>query len=88
MQRSLEPMRLQTIDSGKGENRCVIRGMDSRDGPAFDCLYPEWCKAYLQHDIIPLQELDEAWHDTAFDDLFNWWVFLLGKQLPEFCRSI
>ena len=45
--------------------------MDSRDGPAFDCLYPEWCKAYLQHDMIPLQELDEAWHDTTFDDLFN-----------------
>ena len=38
--------------------------------------------------MIPLQELDEAWHDTTLDDLFNRWVFLLGKQLPEFCRSI
>lgn len=62
--------------------------MNSRDGPACDCPDPERFKAHLQHGIIPLQELDEAWHDAALDDLFDWRVFLLREQLPEFGRGI
>lgn len=38
--------------------------------------------------MVSLQELDEAWHNTALDDLFDWRVLLLGEQLPEFGRSI
>jgi hypothetical protein len=62
--------------------------MNSRDRPAFDCLDPERFNAHLQHGMFSLQELDEAWHDAALDDLFDWRVFLLGEQLPEFSRSI
>lgn len=38
--------------------------------------------------MVPLQELDKAWYDTAFDDLFDRRVLLLREQLPEFRRSI
>ena len=62
--------------------------MNSRNGPAFDCPGPERLKTYLQHGMISLQELDESWHDTALDDLFDRRVFLLREQLPEFSRSI
>ena len=62
--------------------------MDSRDRPAFDCLDPGWRKAYLQHGMIPLQELDKAWYDAAFDDLLDGRVLLLREQLPKFRRSI
>lgn len=54
----------------------------------FDCLDPEQFKAHLQHGMISLQEVDEAWHDVALDDLLDWGVFLLGEQLPEFRCSI
>jgi hypothetical protein len=62
--------------------------MNSRGRPAFDWLDSEWYNAHLQHGMISLQELDEAWHDTTLDDLFDWRVFLLGQQLPEFCRGV
>jgi hypothetical protein len=62
--------------------------MNSRDRPAFDCSNPEWHKAHLKHGMISLQELYKSWHDSALDDLFDWRVFLLGEQLPEFCRGI
>ena len=38
--------------------------------------------------MVSLQELDEAWHDSTLDDLFDRRVFLLGEQLPELGRSI
>ena len=62
--------------------------MDTRDRPAFDCLDPGQLEAHLQHGMISLQEVDEAWHDVALDDLFDWRVFLLGEQLPEFSRGV
>ena len=62
--------------------------MNSRDRLVFDHLDLERLNAYLQHGMIPLQELDKAWHDSTLDNLFNWRVFLLGEQLPEFGCSI
>ena len=62
--------------------------MNSRDRPAFDRLDPERFNAHLQHGVVSLQELDEAWHDAALDDLFDRRVFLLGEQLPEFGCSV
>ena len=62
--------------------------MNSRDGPAFDFLESEWLKAYLQHGMTSLQELDKTWHDIALDDPIDPLSLLFGEQIPEFRRSV